>query len=291
MLSRSTVALPDPERKKRGSDYDEETQRKILEHIEECMTDLVAQLDEDDALLASSNPNSSDDPYLSLVGLRSIGNDKCGYESLRPADFDGSAHLYELNSSTGTGPNAVNNSNNVNNATSAPKYVTKSLLTTLGIQSIKRYVERISELSHICPNGTAASIQSWARIAFTDRNTGILDETQKRAFEVIASTVILTFHEEAENNENTGEISTPPPWTRHVYKKTLRQLKTLTGMAPQEKQLLMFLTGAGGSGKSEVINSVLAYVQGFCKELSYPFDKRTIVVTALTGVAMRPTNR
>ena len=60
--------------------YREETQRKILEHIEECMTDLVAQLDEDDALLASSNPNSSDDPYLSLVGLQSIGNDKCGYE-------------------------------------------------------------------------------------------------------------------------------------------------------------------------------------------------------------------
>ena len=50
-------------------------------------------------------------------------------------------------------------------------------------------------------------------------------------------------------------------------------------------QLIMFLTGAGGSGKTRVINAVLAYAKGFCKELNYVFDKRMIVVTALTGVA------
>jgi hypothetical protein len=47
----------------------------------------------------------------------------------------------------------------------------------------------------------------------------------------------------------------------------------------------MFLSGAGGSGKTRVINAVLAYAKGFCKELNYVFDKRMIVVTALTGVA------
>jgi hypothetical protein len=34
-----------------------------------------------------------------------------------------------------------------------------------------------------------------------------------------------------------------------------------------------------------VINAVMAYAKGFCKEVNYMFDKRMIVVTALTGVA------
>jgi hypothetical protein len=33
-------------------------------------------------------------------------------------------------------------------------------------------VEQITELAHIRPTGTAASIQKWARIAFQDRTTG-----------------------------------------------------------------------------------------------------------------------
>jgi len=53
----------------------------------------------------------------------------------------------------------------------------------------------------------------------------------------------------------------------------------------QHNQLIMFLTGAGGSGKTRVINAVLAYAKGFCKELHYVFDKQMIVVTAMTGVA------
>ena len=47
----------------------------------------------------------------------------------------------------------------------------------------------------------------------------------------------------------------------------------------------MFLTGAGGSGKTEVINAVLTYAKGFCIEMKYVFDKRLIVVTAISGVA------
>lgn len=47
----------------------------------------------------------------------------------------------------------------------------------------------------------------------------------------------------------------------------------------------MFLTGPGGSGKSEVINTLLTHGKGFCKLLETPFTRRTIIVTALTGVA------
>jgi hypothetical protein len=58
----------------------------------------------------------------------------------------------------------------------------------------------------------------------------------------------------------------------------------MTGMK-QQKQLIMFMAGAGGSGKTRVINAVMAYAKGFCKEVNYMFDKRMIVITALTGVA------
>jgi hypothetical protein len=52
------------------------------------------------------------------------------------------------------------------------------------------------------------------------------------------------------------------------------------------KFLLLF--GAGGSGETEVINSVLAYyVKGFCKKIKYVFNKQMIVVimAMMSGVA------
>jgi hypothetical protein len=45
------------------------------------------------------------------------------------------------------------------------------------------------------------------------------------------------------------------------------------------------LTGAGGSGKSKVLNAVKSYGKNFCENMGAAFTKRTIVVTALTGTA------
>ncbi len=56
-------------------------------------------------------------------------------------------------------------------------------------------------------------------------------------------------------------------------------------MLKNKDNLIMFMTGAGGSGKSHVINNVLAYASKFCETIGQPFDKRTIVVTAMTGLA------
>jgi hypothetical protein len=53
----------------------------------------------------------------------------------------------------------------------------------------------------------------------------------------------------------------------------------------KDLHLILFMTGAGGSGKTKVINAVMAYAKGFCKALNYMFDKRMIVLTAFTGVA------
>jgi predicted GTPase len=99
---------------------------------------------------------------------------------------------------------------------------------------------------------------------------------------------VLTFFDEAIDNDGRHDIGTEPPvlrpGTQSSFNKLRTKLEKMTGMRNQ-KQLIMFMMGAGGSGKTKVINAVMAYAKGFCKELNYMFDKRMIVVTALTGVA------
>ena len=58
----------------------------------------------------------------------------------------------------------------------------------------------------------------------------------------------------------------------------------------RNKQLLMFLSGPGSSGKSEVIKALMGYARAFCENLGVAFTRRTIVVTALMGVAATSIN-
>ena len=53
----------------------------------------------------------------------------------------------------------------------------------------------------------------------------------------------------------------------------------------ETEQLVMFLTGPAGSGKSEVVNQLLAYAQEYCTNIKQPFTRRTILVTSYSGVA------
>jgi hypothetical protein len=50
-------------------------------------------------------------------------------------------------------------------------------------------------------------------------------------------------------------------------------------------QLLMFMTGAGGAGKSNVIEALIEYCKEFCANLGVHFDSQTLIITAMTGVA------
>jgi hypothetical protein len=50
-------------------------------------------------------------------------------------------------------------------------------------------------------------------------------------------------------------------------------------------QVICLLYGPGGSGQSTVINLVVAYAREYCKELNHQFTSRTIVVSAMSGVA------
>jgi hypothetical protein len=164
------------------------------------------------------------------------------------------------------------------------KIVTKARLTKLSIEVIVRHVSNMEEVRNIHPNGSAESIQKWAELMFKDTNSDRGDSNQQRAFEVIVSKFILTFHDEANRNDGLHTIGTQHPHNRAQYNRLKSGLKAISGMRDSQ-QLIMFLTGAGGSGKTRVVNAVLAYTKGFCKALNYVFDKRVIVVTAMTGVA------
>ena len=64
-------------------------------------------------------------------------------------------------------------------------------------------------------------------------------------------------------------------------KKALQRLRGI-GNA---KDLICLLHGAGGSGKSTVINLVKAYAADYCAALGHKFTNRTIIVMAMSGVA------
>ena len=65
------------------------------------------------------------------------------------------------------------------------------------------------------------------------------------------------------------------------YNKTLNFLKENGA----EEQLVMFLTGAAGSGKSQVINSVRSFCHHFCRLTCLPFDEFSLFITATIGSA------
>ena len=135
-------------------------------------------------------------------------------------------------------------------------------------------------MAHVLPaNGTAKSILNWADCARLDRD-------QSRAFECIISAFILTFYDEVPEDTTQGLAfvgNQDQANRRSQYGKTHAHLKLLRGSG--DTHLICFLHGPGGSGKTTVINLVQGYAKHFCEELGHPFTSRTIVITAMSGVA------
>ena len=168
--------------------------------------------------------------------------------------------------------------------------VKRSRKEDLYLLSLETVIRKVDEQNfYVEATGTAESIQSWADLAFG----GDLD--QKRAFEVIMSNFVLQFHYEADDVEETGEhpftepgndgTSTSERVKRRQLANHVDNLKRISGLAPGSKQLICFLTVAGGSGKSKVLNAVKSYGKNFSENMGATFMKRAIVVTALTGTA------
>ena len=119
-------------------------------------------------------------------------------------------------------------------------------------------------------NGSVRSIIDWAKKAKLDRK-------QRRAFEIFTGTFVLSFFRDAESDGSR----------RHTFVKEKKLLNRLVEVRRRgSDQLVCLLHGPGGSGKTTVVDLVTEYAREYCSYLdNYEFTSRTIVVTAMTGVA------
>jgi hypothetical protein len=120
-------------------------------------------------------------------------------------------------------------------------------------------------------NGSANSIIDWGIKAR-------LDPQQRRAFEVITGSFVLSYFRTAPKEDiNSREF---------LSHKLRLQILTDQHKRKNNDQLICFLHGPAGSGKTAVIDLVILYCKTYCTFLNTPYENdKIIVVTAMTGVA------
>ena len=166
----------------------------------------------------------------------------------------------------------------------------KEIIELIGTRNsrVKRSFHDITNRGyvHVTPaNGTARSIIDWA-------DKACLDVGQKRAFEIICSHFVLTIYRRCEDEESfihgaasTRRVSSRPT-AFNKEEKYLHQLHDGGNGMKRNNQLIAFLHGPAGCGKTTVIDLIIEYAREYCdKFANFKFTSRTIVVTALTGVA------
>ncbi len=164
----------------------------------------------------------------------------------------------------------------------AREKVNQLRLTTLAAKSI---LEGSSSLKQARKNQQIKATGSPESIVHFGKSRS-LDKKQQRAFEVLAGTFVLSFCEDAAMSPPPrGQNKKPSKRQRRERHDFLDCRSNLEKVCGRKGQLVMFLTGHGGAGKSHVLNAVLDCAKQFCLNLGVLFDRRTIVVTAITGVA------
>jgi PIF1-like helicase/Helitron helicase-like domain at N-terminus len=267
----------------------EANKEKLNELIMEEMTEIAAILSE--TLFGNDNEHVSlcQKMTITLSKLRDKGAHKCGYSLLKKPSYPLGESLTDISVLDEASDVASRSSQlSMSNEFLIPNdnCVTYDRLFSLAFRCSSRNVAHIGTcLSSVVADGSYDSIIEWADIAFKNEISQIIDEHQKRAFQVIISSFILTYIQEAEvNREKFGDGLHRRERSFNIkWKKSLMNLR---GRGIQDQsQLIGFLSGPGGSGKSHVITMVLQYAKEYTRLLKVSFTKRTIVVTAMTGVA------
>jgi len=230
---------------------------------------------------------------LSLFELQNKGTWKCGFCNIASMDKQNSCFpIYSDNNPITSSSTSTSNKREV-----PPIFqkLTKSALVQVMLQrTIRQHsTQQMSSVDNhnndegsspnkiqhgdIDANGTPESIHLWALQAFGN------DREQQRAFEILASKFVLSYCAEADDTDDTDD--TLFGTNRHQYLRCKKLLRQMIGQPAKIGQLIMFITGPGGSGKSEIINQLLVYGQQFCSNIEQPFTRHTILVTACSGVA------
>ncbi|CAB9528287.1 DNA helicase [Seminavis robusta] len=134
--------------------------------------------------------------------------------------------------------------------------------------------------SYVEADGTCLSIIEWSHRP--DLN---LDKEQQLAFQIVTAAFMLTYYQDAESLDPSvyRTCSDNPSQIRRDFRNEKGKLQRMSRL--RHNQLIMYLDGAGGAGKSRVVQELLKYAQEFTARLGLQFDMRTIVVSAMSGVA------
>jgi ATP-dependent DNA helicase PIF1 len=211
--------------------------------------------------------------------IKNKGTHKCGYEHLAEMTLQRGTEIFVENAPHARETNQQTEDATEDNSGSDRNVQTCDIVKVLLEKTSRRQTDFFETTGVEEPvdlleaNGSVTSILDWAEKAK-------LDIRQRRAFEIITASFVMSFYNDAPSA--TGEERN----TRSVFSREKRKLqKLLEVRARNNTQMICFLHGPAGSGKTSVIDLVIMYAKQYCEHLGHRFTSRTIVVTAMSGVA------
>ena len=268
ILEDTTLPLPESETDKKQRKKHRKPTEEVLAFIDQQMSNLVAEIDE-----AIDDGGPKDCKAVSLSKLADQGAFKLGQDvGLLPGELeDRTVSLFKED-----GTVSAHKVCKKRPLEASPPRVDKRVLLALQQKTTYRItnlsLEELNKTTNINCTGSADSIVAWANAVFGN------DTDQKTAFQCLIADYVLQFLNLAVGDGNQSSQ------VERLWSKSLCKLRHVHG-GNTNKRVIMFLTGPGGSGKSHVIHNILEYAKNFTVSIGQPFTNRTIVVTALTGVA------
>ena len=261
-----------------NQDEQEETDEEEIDAVTALMAQLDARNSESPHV---TDANSQQHTIFDSQHLRDQGPNSSGHELLQEVKVQKKQQLHFTRTSE---EEEVNNTQSVPVSEMRGKVYQESL-TTLAAKSMLKGNNSLEDAimkEEVEATGSAKSIINFGKSRH-------LDKKQQRAFEVLTATFMLSYYKEALFSR-AGQRTTDPlvqprkrqRLSRAHFNRCKRDLEKLAG---RQGQLVMFLTGPGGAGKSHIIESVTTYAKEFSTNLNTPYDRRTIIITAYTGVA------
>lgn len=279
-LQRNTIPFATTHDNFNTDDQDED---ECNEHTADMsnLEELISQLEQTDDSYATQHNNKKQIPHeLSLSTIRGYGKHRCGYEHVvyMKGMEETNTSPFIINDNVHDRPTDVRNDTvnqtlkNGNKAINERDFVRILLTKTTRRQRVDDSNLNANHTeSRLEANGSVASIFDWA----VNAN---LDSRQKRAFEIFSATFIMTFYNDAIRNHDDYCVE---------FSNAKHDIFRLLEKKPDDNpQLICFLHGPAGCGKSTVVDLFIEYAKEFSTFLpGFSFNVNTIRVTAMSGVA------